>query len=66
MLDRLKTFGMLLAAAVVLVVIVKNAILATLVGWVLLVYVIWRAWPGLRSDYTRLRSWAYPQTAWRF
>lgn len=65
MLDRLKVLGGLVAVAFIGVALFSNDVTAILTGWVLCVYVLWRAFPAVRADLVRLWGRMFPETAWR-
>lgn len=65
-LDRVRFLGVLFALALVLVVVWRFPILAALIGWAALVYVLIRAFPAIRADVRALYTRYFPPNSWRF
>lgn len=66
MLDRLKVFGAGVAVLLVLVVGFRFSVTAHLIGWALCLYVVVRAAPAIRFDFSRIRVHFFPTRSWRF
>ncbi len=65
-LDGLKITGIVLALSALLFIFWQWTVTAYLIGWSLCIYVLYRAWPALRADYTRVRTYFFPARSWRF
>lgn len=63
-IDRFKIWAVCLGVALVLVVGASGGALGTVVGWLLCVYVLVRAVPGIRDDWRRVRSHLVPERKW--
>lgn len=65
-LDSLKVAGLVVGVALVLVIAWQWTVTAHLIGWAACMFVLYRAWPALRADYVRLRTYFFPARSWRF
>lgn len=63
--DRFKLLGVLVAVGLVLVVAVSGGAPGVALGWLVCVYVLVRAAPGIRDDWSRARSRLVPEREWR-
>lgn len=51
-----KPIGYGLLFGLVLRVLGREGVVSLVFGWTLLVYLVWRAWPGVRADLGRVRG----------
>ena len=58
-LDRWKLFGLVFGVGLVLA-FAWTIISPLLVGWPLCLYIVWRAYPAVRSDVDRIRRHFFP------
>lgn len=65
-LDRTKLVAAVVVVALVLVVLWQWPVSAALTGWAVLLYVLLRAAPAIRSDFGRLHRRFFPANEWRF